>query len=148
MIGFSYDPATMTCDLALGPQGLAHDDGLATVVLASLLSDARAAATDRLPAGVTDPRGWCGDVLADPAFVGDGWGSKLWLLSREKQTEETRRRAIEIAEAALAWLITDGAASAVAVDAAWVAIGRLALTVTVTLRPTGALVVVPLLLGA
>jgi len=141
MIGVAFDPAALTCDLALGPAGLLADDGLTTAVLLSLLTDARAKPGDRLPDGVTDRRGWWGDALS--GFDGDRFGSRLWLLCREKQTEETRRRAEEYATEALAWLITDGAACAVAVAAAWRASvpGRLDLTVTVTLPAGGALTV-------
>ena len=48
---------------------------------------------------------------------GDQFGSRLWLLSREKVVPETVARAKEYAEEALAWLIEDGVASRVVVTA-------------------------------
>jgi phage gp46-like protein len=139
MLALAFDPDTLTCDLALGPGGLVQDNGLTSVVLASLLTDARAEPADPLPAGVTDRRGWVGDVIA--VLPNDRFGSKLWLLSREKQTEQTRRRAETYARDALAWLIADGAAQSVTVVAAWLRAGVLGLTVRVTPK-AGAVVVV------
>jgi phage gp46-like protein len=105
---------------------LMYEDGLATAVILSLFLDRRARADDRLPdPASTDRRGWVGDAfdLEDPI------GSRLWLLVREKQTEETRRRAEEYAAEALDWLVEDGLASAVRIRAEWLAPGLLGLAV-------------------
>jgi phage gp46-like protein len=76
-------------------------------------------------------RDWWGDALA--ANPGDRIGSHLWLLFRCKQTEETRRRGEEYARAALAWMLEDGVASAVDVEAGWLepATGILGLAVAI-----------------
>lgn len=104
-----------------GPD-LAADDGLRTAVLVSLFTDCRAEADDELPAGDGDRRGsW-----DDPER-----GSRLWLLSREKQTARTLERAREYAEEALAWLVEDGIARAVTVTAEWVRTGVLGLRVVI-----------------
>lgn len=103
-------------DLALGGGTLALEEGLASAVLVSLFSDHRAASGE-VPAGA-DPRGWWGDALLPPA-PGDRIGSRLWLLAREKSTEETRARAEDYAREALAWLVEDGIAERVEVAASW-----------------------------
>jgi phage gp46-like protein len=90
---------------AAGP-GLVMDDGLQSAVVISLFTDRRADANDlptNAPGG--DRRGWWGDSFGD--VPGDRIGSRLWLLAREKAKE------------ALQWLLDDGIASAVNVDAQW-----------------------------
>lgn len=101
-------------DLALETFALASDDGLETAVVLSLFTDARARDDDTLPAGQTDRRGWW--AAAFPAVAGDRFGSRLWLLRRSKQLQESLIVAREYAEEALAWLVEDGAASKVEVE--------------------------------
>jgi phage gp46-like protein len=48
-------------------------------------------------------------------------------LRREKETEETRRRAEEYAREALAWMVKSGLATRITVTASWVQRGVLAL---------------------
>jgi phage gp46-like protein len=130
MIAIAFDTASLSGDLDLGPSGLAQDDTLTTSVLISLFSDRRARADDPLPNNSDgDRRGWLGDALADTE--GDRIGSRLWLLKREKQTEETRRRAEEYCREALAWLIDDGLAVRVDVTAEWVAMGILGVEIVI-----------------
>ncbi len=125
-------------DLAYGENGLEADDTLYSAILVSLLTDRRALLDDKIPDdnGLPSPippnrRGWAGDALASPQ--GDRIGSRLWLLQREKVTEETRQRAITYTKEALEWLIEDGLAKTVTVDASWNAAeaihGRLDITV-------------------
>ena len=103
--------------------GFQDDAGLGTSALISLFTDRRAGGDDGLPPA--ERRGWVGDVLAE--VPGDRYGSRLWLLKREKQTEETRIRAEEYAREALEWMVDDGLVSAIEVEAAWVAPGMLGL---------------------
>jgi phage gp46-like protein len=114
--------------------GLAEDDGLETAVAISLFTDRRAEPDDALPAG-DDRRGWWGDALAE--VEGDRIGSRLWLLSREKQLVRVLPKAREYALEALQWLIEDGVALAVDVAAEIVAPGALGLLVEIR-RPAGA----------
>lgn len=102
-------------DLALLDGDLATDDGLRTAVALSLLCDRRAEPDDTIPDGTDNRRGWWADAIAD--LDGDRWGSRLWLLAREKDLAEVRRRAEAYAEEALGWLLEDGVASAVTVTA-------------------------------
>jgi len=129
MIRVDWNSELLTGDVVVGPNGLHDDTGLLTPVLLSLFTDGRAKADDPLPHGAADRRGWVGDALDDE---GDRYGSRLWLLRREKETEETRRRAVEYATEALQWLIRKGMAAHVGVDAAWVARGLLRITVKIT----------------
>lgn len=135
MMALGWDKLRASGDLVLGATGgVAGDDGLATAVLLSLFLDRRAEADDPVEnAGLLTRRGWVGDALAIPgAAPGDRIGSRLWLLARAKQQDETLRLAEDYAREALDWLLADGLAAAVAVGAAWIARGVMELTVTVT----------------
>lgn len=130
MIALDWGPSP-TPDLAVTPAGrIARDEGLRSAVLLSLFLDARARPEDPLPdARDGDRRGWVGDALSPDA--GDRMGSRLWLLSREKQTEGVRVRAEIYAREALAWLVADGLATALDVTATWRSRGVLDLRVRV-----------------
>lgn len=119
-------------DIAVSGADLLADDGLDTAVILSLFCDRRAASDDGIPLDA-DPRGWWGDTFAD--VQGDLIGSRLWLLGREKQLQSVAQRAQGYAAEALAWLVQDGVASAVSVDAEWIAQGTLGLSVSIQ-RPT------------
>lgn len=83
-------------DIEITSAGLRQDDGLETLVLQVLFTDARADDSDILPDGTGDKRGWIGDTFADQS-----WGSKLWLLDREKLTTDVRNKAVTYAQTAL-----------------------------------------------
>lgn len=102
-------------DVALIDGDLATDDGLRTAVALSLLCDRRAEADDIIPDGTDNRRGWWADAIADED--GDKWGSRLWLLGREKELPEVRRRAEAYAREALDWLLEDGVATEIDVTA-------------------------------
>ncbi|MBW6402089.1 phage GP46 family protein [Roseomonas sp. HJA6] len=117
-----FDPSTGTCDFAIEGGDIALDATPATPMLIALGSDRRARPDDALP---DEPRaapdtvtilgrrrGWPGDALDR---LGRLIGSRLWLLVRAKQTEDTRRLAITYAEEALA---SHGIAASV--DASWI----------------------------
>jgi|Deesub1362A_J573_1020465.scaffolds.fasta_scaffold00715_20 phage gp46-like protein len=132
-IAHSFDNQAMRGDLVFEGQLLRDEEGLTTAVLHSLFSDARAD-DDDLPDG-QDRRGWWGDCLLPED---DRYGSKLWLLQREKQTRETLHRAREYAQQALAWLVEDGHAESVEVEAEWTREGALALRIVLAL-PNGSI---------
>lgn len=121
--------------LAVTPDGpdllfagdLVRDEGLTTAVLISLFTDRRAEDSDAVDDG--DRRGYWGD-----AYSVTPWGSRLWMLSREKQTPAAVRRARDYAEEALAWLVTDRIASSVRVVVSVPRDGMLALEVFIS-RP-------------
>lgn len=119
-------------DLVLDGDDLATDERLDTAVILSLFTDARAEPGEIDPGD--DPRGWWGDTFA--SRDGDQLGSKLWLLRREKQLPAVLQRAKDYAEDALAWLLEDGIASAVTVNAEFTERGTLGLAVEIH-RPNG-----------
>ena len=116
-------------DIGIGRDDIEVDDGLETAVLLSLFTDRRADEGDILPDGQIDRRGWWGDSF--PEVEGDRIGSRLWLLSREKQQQAVLDRAREYAMEALQWLIDDRVASRVEVTAEVVRTGVLGLTVVI-----------------
>jgi len=120
-------------DLVMAEGDLVLDDGLNTAILVSLFSDRRAEAHDELPDPGESRRGWWGDGLNDD---NDQIGSRLWLLVRRKQTPETRQYFEDFTREALAWLVQDGLAERVEVEAAWAAMGRLDVNIVIH-RPAG-----------
>lgn len=109
-----FDTEELTGDLGLEHGDLERDTTLATSVVLSLFSDARARDDDELPAGDTDRRGWWGDLLGEE---GDRFGSRLWLLSREKVRPQVLVRARQYAREALTWVLEDRIAERVEVEA-------------------------------
>lgn len=109
-------PLTIVIDGQSVPLGLDPEAALARAVIISLFTWRRANSDDVLPdPSPGAPRmGWWGDSF--PGTPNDRIGSRLWLLSREKLTAETLRRAREYATEALAWLIEDGIAARVEVE--------------------------------
>jgi len=118
----AWSPATAPLygDWLIEPPGLAADHDLESAVLLSLFTDDSAHPDDVIPDGTDDRRGWWGNWERPEAIA---LGSRLWLLSREKSTDETRRRAEEYAAEALQWLLDDGVAAAVDVAAAYLELG-------------------------
>lgn len=117
-------------DWQVSGASLDEDDGLETAVVISLFTDRLADEGDAIPGGSGHRRGWWGDAYADVA--GDRIGSRLWLLSREKQLQEVLVRAEQYSREALQWLIDDGVARAVSVSAEIVRSGVLGLAVEIT----------------
>lgn len=97
-------------DLVLEGGDLVLDPGLATPVLVSVFSDARAD-QDELRAPDQDPRGWWAEDPADP------FGSKLWIRLPGKLTAENVELARQDVRASLEWLIAEDIAAAVDVTA-------------------------------
>lgn len=116
-------------DIALEDGDLVTDGGLRTAIVLSLMCDRRAATDDTLPDGTGNRRGYWGDAYAD--VEGDRFGSRLWLIAREKSREEVREAAEAYAEEALGWLVEDGIAESVGVEAEDQAPDGLRLRVTV-----------------
>ena len=129
-------------DLTKGPNGYVIENSIETAVIVSLLTDRRANPDDILPAGTSsqalvpdDRKGWCGDALEET--TDHRIGSRLWLLVREKQTEETRLRAIDYCREALHWLVLDRHATNINIDAVWSSMGRLNLFIEIALTKGG-----------
>lgn len=120
-------------DIGLDDEGIVADDGAETAVLMSLFTDQRCT-VEELPDFETDQRGWWGDLLSD--IKDDKIGSKLWLLTREKTTTETLQRFIDYSREALQWMIDDGFAEDVIVDAEYIRRGFIKVTIEI-LKPKG-----------
>lgn len=103
-----------TIDLKKDSLGLLADEGMETAITISLFSDKRAG-SEELPPGVNEKRGWWGDTVSE--VDQDKIGSKLWLLEREKILPATANRAEEYVRDALEWLIEDGVALSIDVQA-------------------------------
>lgn len=99
-------------DLVLTGGDLLLDDSLLPAVMVSLGTDRRAAASDLIPDGTDDRRGWWADFLE-----ADAMGSRLWLLARAKNTPDTLTEAQDYTAEALQWLVADGIWSAMNIKA-------------------------------
>lgn len=120
----AWSPALGRGDwVQLGAQ-LQSGNDLSTAVLISLFTDRIAHVDDIIPDGTTDPRGWWAD---DPAYP---IGSRLWLLTRAKQTSETLARAQDYIAEALQWLIDDGVVARFGITVEWTRSGQLGARVT------------------
>lgn len=110
-------PLTIVIDGQTLPLGLDSAEPLVRAVIISLFTWRRANPDDELPGVGSDQQrmGWWGDTL--PPVPNDRIGSRLWLLSRAKLTSRTVQLAKEYAEEALAWLVQDGVAARVEVEA-------------------------------
>lgn len=112
-----WDEDLAECDFSFDSenQDLDSDEGIETAVIISIFTDRRARIDDPLPdSNNPNRRGWWGDLTLD--IEGDQVGSRLWLLEREKTTEDVLVRAREYVEEALKWLIEDEVASKVDVN--------------------------------
>lgn len=90
-------------DYALAGLDLQKGSDLMTAILISLFSDRQARASDDLPDGSTNRRGWWGTSGESVEL-----GSRLWLLDRSKLTAEVGQQAQEYAAEGLQWMIDDG----------------------------------------
>ena len=127
----------MGADLALEDLALVRDDGLKTAVILSLFIDRRAETDDVLPDNTGDRRGWWADAYSE--IEDDKIGSRLWLLSREKQMSSVLMRAKEYAEEALAWMVEDNIVESVTVETWWVRTGTLGLLAQIVRPDTPAI---------
>lgn len=127
---------TLPQSVNIDVRGTDKEDPVVELVLVSLFTDARASDNDLLPDNTENRRGFIGD-----AFSASPWGSRLWLLSREKLSIDIRNKAVSYAKEALDWLLNEVPnigllATRVDVSGAIPALNTLALSVSVT-RPDG-----------
>lgn len=137
-IALRYNPELKGLDVLLdSPRAdLLGEDTLVTAVTLSLLCDRTAQAHEVDTAG--DRRGWWADAFAQVTAAdgaqSDQFGSRLWLLLREKQLPETQRRLRAYMLEALQWLVEDGLATALEVSVFVPRSGWYTADVRVTLR--------------
>ena len=125
--------ASLSGDWLLDGDALDSSRDLETAVILSLFTDRRAGSSDALPDGSGDRRGWWGDATS-PGYP---MGSRLWLLAREKITPALRLRVIDYVREALAWMVSDGLADRVTVDAEYAPGTPTRLDVRVTIDRAG-----------
>jgi phage gp46-like protein len=141
MIAVTFDNNSQSGVLLRGPGGLQSDPGLASAILISLFTDRRVDPEE----AEGDRRGWIGDALSE--VEADRIGSRLWLLKREKATEETRLRALEYAAEALAWMVETALVTGFEIDAEWITREMLAIHISWSGALASELMVVPLRVG-
>ncbi|MBI4209536.1 MAG: phage GP46 family protein [Deltaproteobacteria bacterium] len=122
-----------TIDIEIEKEDIQREEGLRTSVLISLFTDRRVE-EEELPLGHTHKRGWWGDMFSE--IDKDEIGSKLWLLERGKQTLETESDAEEYVKESLQWMIEDGVASNISVEAEFIDRGVLAIRMEIE-KPQG-----------
>ncbi|MBU9866823.1 phage GP46 family protein [Rahnella aceris] len=83
---------------------------LPRAVIISLFSWRRANPDD----DASTPMGWWGDTY--PTADNDRIGSRLWLLEREKITNDTLNRADDYIKEALDWMLDDGVAAKITTE--------------------------------
>lgn len=110
-------------DMVASAPGLLTGRELETALLVSLFSDRLAAENDDAPDNTGDRRGWWAD--GDTPI-----GSRLWLLARAKQTNETLQRAYDFVAESLQWLIDDGVVQSFDISVTWVRAGFLGVQIT------------------
>lgn len=120
-------------DILIVDGDLASDDGLETAVTISLFTDRRVS-EEELPAPQKDKKGWWGDMFPD--VEQDKIGSRLWLIGREKVTQEVAKRAEDYCKEGLEWLIEDGVAASIAVVASYNSSKNLIIQIEIV-KPTG-----------
>lgn len=120
-------PLTILIDGREAQLALQSAQPLVRAVVISLFSWRRALPDDDLPG--TERMGWWGDSFAP--VQGDRIGSRLWLLARAKLLPDTPAKAKEYAEEALQWLLDDGVAAKVDVQAERQGLETLALRVVI-----------------
>lgn len=126
-----WDAEHLVGDFVYNHGSLETGDDLATAILLSLFTDRRAKPDDEIPDGSDDPRGWWGDENEDVPI-----GSRLWLLSREKQTQETLNRANTYVAESLQWLIDDCVILKLEKNIQWAGRGKLSIIIRVY-KPDG-----------
>jgi phage gp46-like protein len=99
--------------IKIADRDLTRDPGIETAVLISLFTNRRAEDEDVIPDNSADKYGYWGDAVAEQAE--DSLGSKLWLLSRHKNTSDVLPLVEEYAKESLEWMIEDGVADKVEV---------------------------------
>lgn len=112
-VALTFARGTFLSDINLDGSDLKIDQDLETAITLSLFTDRRASDDDPLEDN-EGKRGYWGDTYAE--VKNDKFGSRLWLLRREKQLPVVLARAREYVIEATNWLLEDKVASAVRVE--------------------------------
>lgn len=99
-----WDIERLVAEWREGCGDLINGDDLQTAMIISLFTDRVARDDDDIDG--EDRRGWWGDMGEEHNI-----GSRLWLLRRQKLTQDVAQKAEDYAREALQWLISDGVVS-------------------------------------
>lgn len=103
-----WNPETLHAEWLLKGSVLDTGRDLETAFIVSLMTDALADVDEVLPDPTDDDRrGWWADWQAKDIWNAPPIGSRLWLLKREKWTEEVRLRAEDYIREALQWFLDE-----------------------------------------
>ena len=114
-------------DVAMDGHDLKAEQGLRTKVIISLFTDARAYDDDDLPDNNNERRGHWAEIYTDAIK-----GSRLWLLERAKETQDTLDKAKDYTSEALEWFIDEGIAQTVKVKTDWFDKGKIGIYISIT----------------
>ncbi len=132
-VGF-FDVGEACPDIVIENGDLKPDNGLETSALISLFSDRRIT-LEELPSGETGRMGYWADLTSDP--IDDLIGSKLWLLERTGKVLESTAIDMEgHLTDAFEWMLEDGVASSVVVNAERTGLNEITGSVEI-FRPNG-----------
>jgi phage gp46-like protein len=131
-IALIFRPNSFDGDIRMDGSDLQVDVDLETSITVSIFTDRRARSDDFVENG--DRKGWWADTYLE--VPNDKYGSRLWLLSREKQMQSIVNRARAYVVESLQWMLEDKVAERVDVEAEIVRMGVLGIHITVY-RPTG-----------
>jgi phage gp46-like protein len=135
MLALRWDNTTGFAHLVQDDVGaLGTDFSLETQVLISIFTNAEASQREMEVEGLDFQQGWWADSDSLRAPGARRMGSKLWLLSRGKTTQDTLRRAESYVLESLLWLKEAGIVSKITVLATKLSSGMLGLDVSLT-RP-------------
>lgn len=120
-------------DIYVSEAGFLSDEGLQTAVTISLFTDRRLPDGTPHPDGMSDMRGYWGDVGESDGYQ---WGSLLWTLYRQVITNSVITSCREFCEQALQWMVDDGIAQSVTVTAERAGTYQINIGVTIVKRDT------------
>lgn len=118
-------------DIEITSGTVTQDSRLASLVYLCLFTDVRADDADELPDGSSDRRGWPGDTYLDTP-----WGSKYWLLKRQKLTNDVRLKAIDYATNAIQKLVDASYVKSFSITGTIPQLNTLVLSISLT-QPNG-----------
>jgi phage gp46-like protein len=128
----AWDALNARGDLVFAAPDLVSGADLETAVLVSLFTDRAAQPDDVIPDGTTDPRGWWADSFTAADGAARPIGSRLWLLSREKGSDQLPGRVRGYIVEALQWLLDDKVCAAIDVACAWISASAIGAQITLT----------------
>lgn len=121
----TWSPGEILGDWLLSGNVLDNSLDLPTAYLIAIFTDKTAYEDDLIPNGSDDRRGWWGDLDAEELFEGWNIGSRLWLVDREKQTEEVRARVEHIILEAVQPFIDKRIVSRHEIEVSWIGFQQL-----------------------